>query len=69
MWLLGFKLRTFGRAVGYSYPLSHLTSPLKLILKEGKLRERESGEGDPRLGISQGELAFGQRAFSSQPCV
>jgi hypothetical protein len=27
MWLLGFELRTFGRAVGYSYPLSHLTSP------------------------------------------
>jgi hypothetical protein len=28
MWLLGFELRTFGRAVGFSYPLSHLTSPL-----------------------------------------
>jgi hypothetical protein len=28
MWLLGFELRTFGRAVGCSYPLSHLTSPL-----------------------------------------
>jgi hypothetical protein len=27
MWLLGFELWTFGRAVGYSYPLSHLTSP------------------------------------------
>jgi hypothetical protein len=27
MWLLGFELRTFGRAVGCSYPLSHLTSP------------------------------------------
>ncbi|EDL32810.1 mCG148124 [Mus musculus] len=26
MWLLGFELRTFGRAVGCSYPLSHLTS-------------------------------------------
>jgi hypothetical protein len=25
MWLLGFELRTFGRAVGCSYPLSHLT--------------------------------------------
>jgi hypothetical protein len=27
MWLLGFELWTFGRAVGCSYPLSHLTSP------------------------------------------
>jgi hypothetical protein len=27
MWLLGFELRTFGRAVGCSYPLNHLTSP------------------------------------------
>jgi hypothetical protein len=33
MWLLGFELRTFGRAVGCSYPLSHLTSPLFLFLK------------------------------------
>jgi hypothetical protein len=27
MWLLGFELLTFGRVVGCSYPLSHLTSP------------------------------------------
>jgi hypothetical protein len=27
MWLLGFELVTFGRAVGCSYPLSRLTSP------------------------------------------
>jgi hypothetical protein len=33
MWLLGFELRTFGRAVGCSYPLSHLTSPQTSILK------------------------------------
>jgi hypothetical protein len=33
MWLLGFELPTFGRAVGCSYPLSHLTSPLKIFLK------------------------------------
>jgi hypothetical protein len=31
MWLLGFELWTFGRAVGCSYPLSHLTSPLILL--------------------------------------
>jgi hypothetical protein len=30
MWLLGFELRTSGRAVGCSYPLSHLTSPGKM---------------------------------------
>jgi hypothetical protein len=30
MWLLGFELRTFGRAVGCSYLLSHLTSPPKV---------------------------------------
>jgi hypothetical protein len=27
MWLLGFELWTFRRAVGCSYPLSHLPSP------------------------------------------
>jgi hypothetical protein len=32
MWLLGFELRTFGRAVGCSSPLSHLTSPSVLLL-------------------------------------
>jgi hypothetical protein len=31
MWLLGFELLTFGRAVGCSYPLSHLTSPTIFI--------------------------------------
>jgi hypothetical protein len=28
MWLLGFELWNFGRTVGCSYPLSHLTSLL-----------------------------------------
>jgi hypothetical protein len=32
MWLLGFELWTFGRAVGCSYPLSHLTSPVVAFL-------------------------------------
>jgi hypothetical protein len=32
MWLLGFELWTFRRAVGCSYPLSHLTSPSALTL-------------------------------------
>jgi hypothetical protein len=31
MWLLGFELRTFGRAVGCSYLLSHLTSPKRFL--------------------------------------
>ena len=30
--MLGFELQTFGRAVGCSYPLSHLTSPGSLFL-------------------------------------
>jgi hypothetical protein len=34
MWLLGFELWTFGRAVGCSYPLSHLTSPQLLFKKD-----------------------------------
>jgi hypothetical protein len=33
MWLLGFELWTFGRAVGCSYLLSHLSSPLFFIFK------------------------------------
>jgi hypothetical protein len=39
MWLLGFELWTFGRAVGCPYPLSHLTSPqspyLNFLLNAG----------------------------------
>jgi hypothetical protein len=34
MWLLGFELLTFGRAVGCSYPLSHLTSPTVVIFQD-----------------------------------
>jgi hypothetical protein len=37
MWLLGFELLTFGRAVGCSYPLSHLTSPCFVFLRQGFL--------------------------------
>jgi hypothetical protein len=35
MWLLGFELRTFERAVGCPYPLSHLTSPPSLFISCG----------------------------------
>jgi hypothetical protein len=31
MWLLGFELWTFGKAVGCSYPLSHRTSPTAIF--------------------------------------
>jgi hypothetical protein len=41
MWLLGFELWTFGRAVGCSYPLSHLTSPINLFLKSKKEKKKE----------------------------
>jgi hypothetical protein len=34
MWLLGFELWTFGRAVGCFYPLSHLTSPKDSIFNK-----------------------------------
>jgi hypothetical protein len=43
MWLLGFELRTFRRAVGCSYPLSHLTSPRILILKKKKKKRLGTG--------------------------
>jgi hypothetical protein len=44
MWLLGFELWTFGRAVGCSYPLSHLTSPSARILKDDRLALRSETE-------------------------
>jgi hypothetical protein len=34
MWLLGFELRTFGRAVRCSYLLSHHTSPSHGVLSQ-----------------------------------
>jgi hypothetical protein len=52
MWLLGFELWTFGRAVGCSYPLSHLTSPgldfLLLLEKQisSEKKGKETGERD-----------------------
>jgi hypothetical protein len=45
MWLLGFELLTFGRAVGCSYPLSHLTSPLiffKIVLRQLTKRKKKN---------------------------
>jgi hypothetical protein len=43
MWLLGFELWTFGRAVGYSYPLSHLTRPTYLLRRK-KLISGDEGQ-------------------------
>jgi hypothetical protein len=40
MWLLGLEHWTFGRAVGYSYPLSHLTSPLTRFIDQAGLELR-----------------------------
>jgi hypothetical protein len=39
MWLLGFELWTFRRAVGCSYPLSHLTSPPHFLFKDSFIYE------------------------------
>jgi hypothetical protein len=43
MWLLGFELWTFGRAVRCSYPLSHLTSPSLHFLKDWSICSKLSG--------------------------
>jgi hypothetical protein len=45
MWLLGFELQTFRRAVGCSYLLSHLTSP-RLFFKTFMYTEEKEREGD-----------------------
>jgi hypothetical protein len=59
MWLLGFELWTFGRTVGCSYPLSHLTSPLTLILKETSDAGVLSLSGEvPRCKISVSQPTF-----------
>jgi hypothetical protein len=56
MWLLGFELWTFRRAVGCSYPLSHLTSPHWKAFKWGLL-------GHPRRSMedsgAKGDLMVG----------
>jgi hypothetical protein len=63
MWLLGFELRTFGRAVGCSYLLSHLTS-LRIFLKRLRhhfLRKRHkmrAGEMAQRLGAQPSVMRF-----------
>ena len=44
MWLLGFE-QTFGRAVGCSYLLSHLTSPTLDLLKTNKQLGVVGGRG------------------------
>jgi hypothetical protein len=58
MWLLGFELRTFGRAVGCSYLLSHLTSPYvclltKLILNNVTLQPFTQQTGSAILNRAQ----------------
>jgi hypothetical protein len=51
MWLLGFELRTFGRAVGCSYPLSHLTSPIGRFLMKRKTGSHLVGK--PRKSLQR----------------
>jgi hypothetical protein len=52
MWLLGFELQTFGRAVGCSYPLSHLTSPKQDIFNAFLLSgEMSSAGSDPLVRV------------------
>jgi hypothetical protein len=62
MWLLGFELRTFGRAVGCSYPLSHLTSPamdsynIVRFYRVKETQEKEARELTILTPPSQGQL-------------
>jgi hypothetical protein len=44
MWLLGFELWTFGRAVGCSYPLSHLTSPWSHFFRQNFQNQAQAGQ-------------------------
>jgi hypothetical protein len=55
MWLLGFELWTFGRAVGCSYPLSHLTSPALLFLTSTYLDENGHKRDIILCGHEKGE--------------
>jgi hypothetical protein len=54
MWLLGFELWTFGRAVRCSYPLSHLTSPQQVFLESvvGSLQQEQLLVGSSGLRVA-----------------
>ena len=54
MWLLGFELRTFGRAVGCSNPLSHLTSPQKTGMNKLYLSVERKNEPSVKTIIRNG---------------
>ena len=56
MWLLGFELWTFGRAVGCSYPLNHLTSP-RNNFKDTKLLQSLLSGHDQYFGYNKRILA------------
>jgi hypothetical protein len=57
MWLLGFELWTFGRAVGCSYPLSHLTNPRPRLLSLGSLSVASSATASSVI-VTAGLMAF-----------
>ena len=52
MWLLGFELWTVGKAVGCSYPLSHLNSPWAFFKGEVLLWKIFFHDKGPYLNIS-----------------
>jgi hypothetical protein len=64
MWLLGFELRTFGRAIGCSYPLSHLTSPSVFFLRKylGYFEEN-----NVRIGVMGGSVGKNTSCFCKGP--
>ena len=71
MWLLGFELRTFGRAVGCSYLLSHLTSPTCLF---SILTHCQGPQWSPGFKWiphpDPGECLSGQAfSWTSAPCI
>jgi hypothetical protein len=52
MWLLVFELRTFGRAVGCSYLLSHLSSPRDVLLQDRRTVEMNVIRDAMRVSIN-----------------
>jgi hypothetical protein len=59
VWLLGFELWTFGRAVGCSYPLSHLTNPSVHSYEEYFDEKEQAEQGKIKLYGSRRKQASG----------
>jgi hypothetical protein len=74
MWLLGFELQTFGRAVGCSFPLSHLTSPQFFSLKKKRFiylgfRPRHYTDTDLVAGPPVASSSDGTLLFAFRPLI